>query len=98
MIDRGSWIILGLTSALRLAVGVWQSPLTAGAGGVPNGADAVAVLCGLATGIALVRTASGIDGARCFTPVREGIAWTGHGSSNWSSVSIRAARNAWYSS
>ena len=63
MIDRGSRIILGVTSALRLAVGLWQPPLTAGAAGVPDGADAVAVLCGLATGIALVRTASGIDGA-----------------------------------
>ncbi|MFL5520242.1 MAG: glycosyltransferase family 39 protein [Gemmatimonadales bacterium] len=63
MIDRGSWIILGATSALRLAVGLWQTSPTASAGGVPNGADAFAVLCGLATGIALVRTASSIDDA-----------------------------------
>lgn len=63
MIDRGSWNILGVTSALRLAVGLWRSPLTGGAGGAPDGADAVAVLCGLATGIALVLTASSIDDA-----------------------------------
>lgn len=63
MIDRGSWLILGVASVLRLAAGLSLPPLAGGTGHIPLGPRAVAVLCGLVVGVALVRTATIIHDA-----------------------------------
>ncbi|HEX5819897.1 MAG TPA: glycosyltransferase family 39 protein [Gemmatimonadales bacterium] len=63
MIDRGSWIVLGVASLVRLAAGLRVPSLANDGGDVPQGPRAVAVLCGLVAGAALVRTATSIDDA-----------------------------------
>jgi hypothetical protein len=63
MIDRGSWLILGVASVLRLAAGLPLPPLAGGVGDIPLGSRAVAALCGLLAGVALVGTAASIHDA-----------------------------------
>jgi hypothetical protein len=62
VIDRGSWAVLGVASVVRLAAGMQVPSLASGSGEAPLGPRAVAVLCGLIAGVALVRAATSIDG------------------------------------
>jgi hypothetical protein len=62
VIDRGSWAILGVTSALRLVAPMLDPIVTSESGDMPLGPRAIAVLSGLVAGVALVRAANSIDG------------------------------------
>jgi len=62
VIDRGSWIILGLASALRLALNPGGPP-GGGPAGSPLGQPMIAAVFGLAAGAALVATSTIIGDA-----------------------------------